>query len=131
MEIDLNDTPIGFAETNFENMKLKSNKLVKEIQFYRNSKNLDHDIIIIPMSIFNILDTNPVFQHSYIDSTTPKDILLYVGDIFGLKCYLDMQKKPDTITLSYDVSLMRDNKIDFLLNESELKKEINITVLNY
>jgi hypothetical protein len=130
MEIDLNDTPNGIAETNYENMRLKSNKLIKEVQFYRNSENLDHNFMIIPMSIFNIIECNQNFKHSHIDATMSSGIL-YVGDLLGFRCYLNMHQPSDTITLSYDKSIMRDNKIDSILNDDKLKKEIDITVLNY
>ncbi len=130
MEIDLNDIPLGIAETDYENMRLKSNKLIKEIQFYTYSENLDHNFMIIPMSIFNILETSPSFKHSHIDATMSLGIL-YVGDIYGFKCYLNIRQPSDTITLSYDKSIMRNNKIESILNGKELKKEIDITVLNY
>jgi hypothetical protein len=130
MEIDLNDTQLGFAETNYESMRLKSNKLIKEMQFYISSENLDHNFMIIPMSIFNILETSPSFKHSHIDERESPGIL-YVGDIFGFKCYLNIHQPSDTITLSYDKSIMRDNKIDSILNNDKLKEEIEITVLNY
>jgi hypothetical protein len=130
MEIDLNDIPNGIAETTYENMRLKSNKLIKEVQFYRNSQNLDHNFMIIPMSIFNIIDCNPNFKHSNINASMNLGIL-YVGDLLGFKCYLDVTQPPDTITLSYDKSIMRDNKIESILNSEKLKQEIDITVLNY
>jgi hypothetical protein len=130
MKIDLNDTPNGIAETTYENMRLKSNKLIKEVQFYRNSENLDHNFMIIPMSIFNIIECNHNFKHSPINASMNLGIL-YVGDLLGLKCYLDVTQPPDTITLSYDKSIMRDNKIESILNNENLKQEIDITVLNY
>ena len=50
------------------------------------------------------------------------DGLLYVGDLMGFRCYLDMHHPPDTITLSYDKSIMRNNKIDSILNDEMLKQ---------
>jgi hypothetical protein len=111
-------------------MRLKSNKLIKEVQFYRISENLDHNFMIIPMSIFNIIECSQHFKHSHIDATMSSGIL-YVGDLLGFRCYLNMHQPSDTITLSYDKSIMRDNKIDSILNDDKLKKEIDITVLNY
>jgi hypothetical protein len=128
MEIDLNDIPVVMVETDYENMRLKSNRLIKEIQFFRTSKNLDHNFMIIPMSIFNIIETNDHFRHSLYESDVNR---LYVGDLLGFKCYLDITQPPDTITLSYDKSIMRDNKIESILSNRELKEEVNITVLNY
>lgn len=130
MEINLNDIPLGIAENEYEIMRLKSNKLVKEIQSYRNSQDLDHNFMIIPMSIFNIIECSSNFKHSHINSSMSLGIL-YVGDISGFKCYLNLHQPPDTITLSYDKSIMRDNKIDSILNGEKLKNEIDITILNY
>ncbi len=132
MKIDLNDTAqrLGFVETNYESMRLKSNKLVKEIQSHKISENLDHNFLIIPMSIFNIIECNHHFKHARVNATMNLGIL-YVGDLLGFKCYLDVTQPPDTITLSYDKSIMRDNKIESILNSEKLKQEIDITVLNY
>jgi hypothetical protein len=128
MEIDLNDKN-QIDETNYESMRLKSNKLIKEVQFYRNSENLEHNFMIIPMSIYNILECNPYFEHAHIEPSS--NGITYVGIIYGFQCYLDMMCPPDTITLSYDKSVMRDNKIDAILNNEKLKEEIEITILNY
>jgi hypothetical protein len=54
-----------------------------------------------------------------------------MGSINGIEVYLDLFSPSDTITLRYDKSIMRDNKIDVILNDSKLKEEIEITVLNY
>jgi hypothetical protein len=54
-----------------------------------------------------------------------------MGSIKGIEIYLDLFSPSDTIILKYDKSVMRDNKIDSLLNGHELKEEIEITVLNY
>ena len=91
--------------------------------------------MIIPMSIYNILETNSSFVYPTNDSflTTNKDeeLLRFVGSIYGIEVYLDILSPSDSITLSYDKSIMRDNKIDAILNNEELKEEIEITVLNY
>jgi hypothetical protein len=40
--------------------------------------------------------------------------------------FLDMYLPPGQIILSYDKSIMRDNKIDQILNDASPKKDINI-----
>jgi len=132
MIVDLNDTKnLDIAETDYEFRKLKSNKLMTEI----NKKKQDQNFMIIPMSIYNILETNSSFVYPTNDSflTTNKDeeLLRFVGSIYGIEVYLDILSPSDSITLSYDKSIMRDNKIDAILNNEELKEEIEITVLNY
>ena len=130
MTIDLNkDERLGYAETSFELSKLKSNKLIKEIVMQRNKTG--QNFMIVPMSIYNILEANKSFQFSSITSLMDEDPLRHMGSICGIEVYLDLFSPSDTIILKYDKSIMRDNKIDAILNGEELKEEIEITILNY
>lgn len=130
MTIDLNkDERLGYAETSFELSKLKSNKLIKEIIMQRNKTG--QNFMIVPMSIYNILESNHSFKFAPLDSLMSEELLRHMGSIHGIEVYLDLFSPPDTITLRYDKSIMRDNKIDAILNDSKLKEEIEITVLNY
>ena len=53
MIVDLNDTKnLDMAETDYEFRKLKSNKLMTEI----NKRKQEQNFMIIPMSIYNILE---------------------------------------------------------------------------
>jgi hypothetical protein len=60
-----------------------------------------------------------------------EDPLRHMGSINDIEVYLDLYSPSDTIILKYDRSIMRDNKIDAILNDDELKEEIEITVLYY
>jgi hypothetical protein len=60
-----------------------------------------------------------------------EDPLRHMGSINDIEVYLDLFSPSDTIILKYDRSIMRDNKIDAILNDDELKEEIEITVLYY
>jgi hypothetical protein len=130
MTIDLNkDERLGYAETSFELSKLKSNKLIKEIIMQRNKTG--QNFMIVPMSIYNILEANDSFKFARLESLMSEELLRHMGSINGIEVYLDLFSPSDTITLRYDKSIMRDNKIDVILNDSKLKEEIEITVLNY
>ena len=130
MTIDLNkDERVGYAETSFELSKLKSNKLIKEIVMQRNKTG--QNFMIVPMSIYNILEANDSFKFARLESLMSEELLRHMGSINGIEVYLDLFSPSDTITLRYDKSIMRDNKIDVILNDSKLKEEIEITVLNY
>jgi len=130
MTIDLNkDERLGYAETSFELSKLKSNKLIKEIVMQRNKTG--QNFMIVPMSIYNILEANDSFKFARLESLMGEELLRHMGSINGIEVYLDLFSPSDTITLRYDKSIMRDNKIDVILNDSKLKEEIEITVLNY
>lgn len=130
MIIDLNkDNNFGYAETSFELAQLKSNKLIKEIVMQRNKTG--QNFMIVPMSIYNILEANKSFNFSSITSIMDEEPLRHMGSINGIEVYLDLLSPSDTIILRYDKSIMRDNKIDALLNGDDLKEEIEITILNY
>ena len=130
MTIDLNkDEGLSYAETSFELSKLKSNKLIKEIVMQRNKTG--QNFMIVPMSIYNILEANDSFKFARLESLMSEELLRHMGSINGIEVYLDLFSPSDTITLRYDKSIMRDNKIDVILNDSKLKEEIEITVLNY
>ena len=130
MTIDLNkDERLGYVGTSFELAKLKSNKLIKEIVMQRNKTG--QNFMIVPMSIYNILEANDSFKFARLESLMSEELLRHMGSIHGIEVYLDLFSPSDTITLRYDKSIMRDNKIDAILNDSKLKEEIEITVLNY
>ena len=133
MIIDLNkDVNLSYAETSFELAQLKSNTLIKKITIQRNKTG--QNFMIVPMSIYNILETNNYFRSN---SNSIRNIngicedLRYMGSINGIEVYLDLISPSDTIILKHDRSIMRDNKINSILNGEELKEEIEITVLNY
>jgi hypothetical protein len=130
MEIDLNkDSNLSYAETSFELAQLKSNRLIKEIIEQRNKTG--QNFMIVPMSIYNILEVNKSFKFASLDSLMNEDPLRHMGSINDIEIYLDLFSPSDTIILKYDKSVIRDNKIDVLLNGDKLKEEIEITVLNY
>jgi hypothetical protein len=130
MIIDLNeDSNLSWAETSFELTQLKSNRLIKEVVMQRNKTG--QNFMIVPMSIYNILDVNHSFKFTALNSLMNEDTLRHMGSIYGIEVYLDLFSPSDTIILRYDKSVMRDNKIDAILNNDKLKEEIEITVLNY
>ena len=130
MIIDLNkDVNLSYAETSFELAQLKSNTLIKKITIQRNKTG--QNFMIVPMSIYNILESNSSFKFVTLDSLMNEDPLRYMGSINGIEVYLDLLSPSDTIILKYDKSIMRDNKIGAILNGEQLKKEVEITVLNY
>ena len=131
MIIDLNKDSnfLNYAETSFELAQLKSNRLIKEITMQRNKNG--QNFMIVPMSIYNILEANKSFKFAPLDSLMNEDPLRHMGSINDIEVYLDLFSPSDTIILKYDKSIMRDNKIDAILRGEELKEEIEITVLNY
>jgi len=82
-----------------------------------------YNYLIVPMDVYNILLFMDEFRiEDYGELNSP----VKVGHLFGYEVYLDMFLQPGEIMLSYDKSIMRDNKLDQILNDVKPKKEINI-----
>lgn len=130
MIIDLNkDERLGYVETIYELTKAKSNKLIKEILVQKNRTG--QNFMIVPMSIYNILESNTSFKFAKLESLFSQKNLRHMGSIHEIEIYLDLFSPSDIITLKHDIRIIRDNKIDSILNNVKLKDEIEITVLNY
>ena len=82
-----------------------------------------YNYLIVPMDVYNILLFMDEFRiEDYGELNSP----VKVGNLFGYEVYLDMFLPPGEIMLSYDKSIMRDNKLDQILNDAKPKKEINV-----
>ena len=82
-----------------------------------------YNYLIVPMDVYNILLFMDEFRiEDYGDLNSP----VKVGNLFGYEVYLDMFLPPGEIMLSYDKLIMRDNKLDQILNDARPKKDINI-----
>jgi hypothetical protein len=46
-----------------------------------------------------------------------------VGEICGYQCYVDIYMDPFEILLTYDLNMIRDNKIDYLISKRYIIKE--------
>jgi hypothetical protein len=121
MKIDLNDIPIGIAETEFELNRLKSSKICKDISNINNGRNY----LIVPMSVYNILECHSLFIGSRIDNPTS---IFKVGEIMGFDVYVDLYLKNEII-LSTDKQQMRENKINSILENTELINDISIDII--
>ncbi len=51
-------------------------------------------------------------------------------EICGFECYVDKFMNPDEIILTYDIVKMRDNKIDYLINNKNLFKEKRVKIIS-
>lgn len=133
--IDLNTLPDykGFNISIYDANLIKSNKLITEVVRHKNKTG--QNFMMIPVSIYNLLENNPAFDDSKSlesnDLTIKLNSLIYVGSIYGIDVYLDFYLPSDTIILKYDKSVMRDKKIDSILNDTEINEDIEIRVLNY
>jgi len=82
-----------------------------------------YNYLIVPMDVYNILLFMDEFRiEDFGDLNSP----VKVGNLFMYEVFLDMYLPPGQIILSYDKSIMRDNKIDQILNDASPKKDITI-----
>jgi len=121
--IDLNDIPIGVAETQRDLLLLKSAKLYKEIKKIKS----DFNYLIISMKVFNIMEHHQYFIPCI---TTEKEGFFFVGEFVEMKVYVDLLLNPNEIVLKYDKSINRDKKLDQILNESKSLSQKFIRILD-
>jgi len=124
MMIDLNDIPIGVAESQYEVNILKSGKIYKEL-FKMSEKK--YTCIIVPMPIYNVLVHHDKFYQNHFDSIST---ITEVGLFCGYKVFLDLTLQENIIQLTYDFQEKRDNVLENLLENGEIKKDLKIKVLN-
>jgi hypothetical protein len=122
MKIDLNKITYGQIESEYEENRLKSSTIYNSL----NRLNENYNFIIMPMSVFNILECDPRFSSCEIDNPTG---IFKVGIFCGYDCYVDLYLTDNRIILSKDLQRMRENKINAILGTDELKKDLNIDII--
>ena len=123
MEIDLNDIPLGVAVNQKEIDILKSAKIYKELL----KIDTRHNYLILPMSVFNIIENHQYFEPVNVVWDNSKPSLYKVGNFCGYECYVDLYLQ-DTILLSHDKQKMRDNKLNSILESEEVIKDVEISI---
>ena len=87
-------------------------------------KEKEHNYLIVPMRIYNILQFSQCFKQIHYDVSG----LMHVGYLLDFHVYLDMYMPPDEILISYDKSISRDNKLDAILNGEDMIKEKRVKI---
>lgn len=85
-----------------------------------------YNYLIVPISILNILDQDSRFQYSPFGEVCG---ITKVGNFMWYEVYLDILMPANEILIYCDKSIMRDNKIDFLLEDVELLREKRIQIV--
>ena len=80
-----------------------------------------YNYLIVPMDVYNILLFMKEFK---IEDFGELSFPVKVGSLFMYEVFLDIHLPGGQIMLSYDKSIMRDNKIDQILEGVRPKKEI-------
>ena len=104
------------------NYQAKSKIIMDNLKGYDNGY-----ILIISINILNILEMDERFINT--ESFLNGDIFK-AGDICGFECYVDKFMNRDEILITYNKVKMRDNKIDYLLNNENLVKEKRVKIIS-
>jgi hypothetical protein len=121
---------IDISTTSYPNLsyrdeyRVKGNKLLTELNRMNIKMSTKHNYIIIPMTVYNILEFNDNFLSVKYESG---DGPVLVGSIGEFKCYLDIHLPPNEIIVSWDKQTSRDVKLESILNGiSEKEKRVKI-----
>lgn len=121
---------IDISTTSYPNLsyrdeyRVKGNKLLTELNRINIKMSTKHNYIIIPMTVYNILEFNDNFLSVKYESG---DGPVLVGTIGEFKCYLDIYLPPNEIIVSWDKQTSRDVKLESILNGiSEKEKRVKI-----
>lgn len=107
-----------------KNYQAKSKILINKLKVYNNEY-----ILIVSINILNILEMDERFIMD--ESIEFKNNGIFrAGEICGFECYVDKFMNPDEIILTYDIVKMRDNKIDYLINNKNLFKEKRVKIIS-
>lgn len=123
MRIDLTNIGNGYALNAYEMMVLKGSHLHKGIV---NANTNDFNYLIISMSVFNAIDSHPMFT-PWSDAKSIEGPY-YVGRLGTFECYVDLHLPPNTILMQYDKQVSRDKKIDTILNDVDVLTEVEIVI---
>jgi hypothetical protein len=121
--INLNNIRCGQIENDYDMNRLMSSNIYNNV----NRFNENYNFIIMPMPIFNIIESDPRFSSCEIGDN-PTNIFK-VGVWCGYDCYVDLYLTENKIILSRDIQRMRENKINAILGTDELKKDLNIDII--
>ena len=130
MEIDLRDLPLGQLDSSYDFERMIAGRIMRDINKLNESCEIKYNYMIIPMSIYNILEHHPSFLSKKI-TESESDGLWNVGYIFGYECYLDMIMSTDQISIYYNKQIARDLKIDSILEDRMIPvTKVDITIIS-
>jgi hypothetical protein len=128
MEIDLSTVtyPVGQYKNEYRE---KSKIIFDSITTLKN-----YNYMITSIYVYNIISNDLRFidtvEYQVATLTVSNAELRKVGEICGYECYVDIYMDPFQILLSYDKSRIRDNKIDYILNNVEILKEKKVKIIS-
>lgn len=129
MEIDLRKVGIGLSMNKIEEMILKSSHLLKEINRITATLKEKFNCIIIPVSIYNMIENHELFISKKFARNDKN--LYYAGTWSEFQVYVDILMKSNNILIGYDDQTRRDIRINKILNDFNSIEELNIKVKDF
>lgn len=128
MEINLSGYTYGQIGNDYDMLDNKAVDRLKSSNIYNSLNKLSdsYNFIIMPMSIFNIIECDSRFSSCKIDNLVG---IFKVGLFCEYDCYVDLYLTENKIILSNDLQHMRENKINAILGTAELIKDLNIDII--
>lgn len=130
MKIDLTNIPsnLNLSLSDKDILRLQSNSFMKGIKVLSTDYNLQHthNFIIMPISIYNIVENHPKFTACQVNVT---DGIFKVGELYGYDCYVDMTIFDNRIIISKNLQATRENKINSILGLENLQKDLEIDII--
>lgn len=106
--------------------KIKSRLLLTTLNNINNRALVKYNYIIIPISIYNIIEQSDLFLASREEKM--EDGLIKVGTIGDFKCYLDIYSPSNKIEVYWDKEILRELRINSILNNTDYKEEESINL---
>jgi hypothetical protein len=124
MIIDISTT--SYTHLSYRDVyRVKGNKLLTELNRINIKMSVKHNYIIIPMTVYNILEYNDNFISVVYSPKGDGPVL--VGSVGEFDCYLDIHLPANEIIVSWDKQTSRDVKLESILNGiSEKEKRVKI-----
>lgn len=120
--IDLSKLSYGQCESEYDINRFKANHVFSYINQFR------HSHIIVPISIYNILENCDNFIE--IKEKKIEEGISIIGKLGKFICYLDIYLPSDTIILKHDKQKNRDLKIDYILNNGKIEMDKIIEIIH-
>lgn len=127
INIDLKNIGLGHELSNWDNVVLRSGHLYQSLIKENTERKFNY--LIMSIDVYNIIETHSYFKNATTDGNKKElDSITYVGDIGEFKCYADIHMPIKSILMKYDKQISRDNKLESILNDSELINEVKFKI---
>ena len=124
MKIDLTNVGVGHELSNYELEVLKSGRLYQNLSKINEKK---FNYLIVSMDVFSIIEHHHWFKPA-INNRDEMSSIWLVGSFGEFQCYVDLLSPSNLISMQYDKQTSRDNKLESILDGTNIINEIKVTI---